>query len=63
LTDDFDGIEKLANVVAELGYFERVGVLPFSPDECVQVEKAWVNHTLEDMRPPTPEVVGRARFV
>jgi pyruvate formate lyase activating enzyme len=60
LTDDFDGIEKLAKFVAELGNFERVDVLPFHQLGMFKWKQLGINYALEETKPPTPEVVQRA---
>jgi len=60
LTDDFDGIEKLAKFVADLGNFERVDVLPFHQMGKFKWKQLGINYSRDDTKPPTPEVVQRA---
>jgi pyruvate formate lyase activating enzyme len=60
LTDDFVGIEKLAKFVADQGNFERVDVLPFHQLGQFKWKKLGINYSLDQTRPPSPEVVQKA---
>jgi len=59
LTDDENDINQLAAFAAELGNVERVDVLPFHQMGRYKWEKLGFDYTLNDVRPPAPEVVER----
>ncbi len=59
LTDNENDIQQLAAFAAELGNVERVDVLPFHQLGRHKWEKLGINYTLNDVRPPAPEVVQR----
>jgi len=59
LTDDENDINQLAAFAAELGNVERVDVLPFHQMGRYKWEKLGIDYTLNDVRPPAPEVVER----
>jgi pyruvate formate lyase activating enzyme len=59
LTDDENDIDQLAAFAAGLGNVERVDVLPFHQMGRYKWEKLGIDYTLNDVRPPAPEVVER----
>ena len=59
LTDDENDIDQLAAFAAGLGNVERVDVLPFHQMGRYKWEKLGIEYTLNDVRPPAPEVVER----
>ena len=59
LTDDENDIDQLAAFAADLGNVERVDVLPFHQMGRYKWEKLGMEYTLNDVRPPAPEVVER----
>ena len=59
LTDDENDINQLAAFAAGLGNVERVDVLPFHQMGRYKWEKLGIDYTLNDVRPPAPEVVER----
>lgn len=59
LTDDENDINELAAFAADLGNVERVDVLPFHQMGRYKWEKLGIEYTLNDVRPPAPEVVER----
>ena len=59
LTDDEHDIDQLAAFTAGLGNVERVDVLPFHQMGRYKWEKLGLDYTLNDVRPPAPEVVER----
>jgi pyruvate formate lyase activating enzyme len=59
LTDREDDIDQLAAFAAGLGNVERVDVLPFHQMGRYKWEKLGIDYTLNDVRPPAPEVVER----
>ncbi len=59
LTDDARDIAKLAEFSAALGNVERVDVLPFHQMGRFKWKELKLNYTLEDVQPPTIEVVER----
>jgi len=59
LTDDENDINQLAAFAAELGNVERVDVLPFHQMGRYKWEKLGIDYTLNDVRPPAPEVIER----
>ena len=59
LTDDENDIDQLAVFAAKLGNVERVDVLPFHQMGRYKWEKLGIEYTLNDVRPPAPEVVER----
>ncbi|MEN3330123.1 MAG: pyruvate formate lyase activating enzyme [Acidobacteriota bacterium] len=59
LTDDENDIDQLAAFAAKLGNVERVDVLPFHQMGRYKWEKLGIDYTLNDVRPPAPEVVER----
>ena len=60
LTDDEKEIRQIAEFAARLGNVERVDVLPFHQMGRYKWEKLGIDYTLNDVRPPTPELVRRA---
>ena len=59
LTDDEDDIDKLAAFAAGLGNVERVDVLPFHQMGRYKWEKLGLDYTLNDVHPPSRELVER----
>jgi len=60
LTDDDLDIRQVAQFAARLGNVERVDVLPFHQMGRHKWEKLGINYTLNEVRPPTPELIRRA---
>jgi pyruvate formate lyase activating enzyme len=54
LTDNFDGIGKLAKFAADLGNVERVDVLPFHQLGKYKWAKLGIPYTLEHVKPADP---------
>jgi pyruvate formate lyase activating enzyme len=59
LTDDLDDVAGIATFVGGLGNVERVDVLPFHQMGRFKWEKLDRRYTLEDVRPPSVELVDR----
>ena len=59
LTDDEDDIHQIAHFAAGLGNVERVDVLPFHQMGRYKWERLTMNYTLDDVKPPTHELVER----
>jgi hypothetical protein len=59
LSDDPEDIAKIAAFAAELGVVERVDVLPFHQMGQFKWKKLGLEYTLDDVRPPTDEIVER----
>jgi len=59
LTDDQDDIKQIAGFAAGLGNVERVDVLPFHQMGRHKWQKLGINYALDDVSPPTNEVVQR----
>jgi pyruvate formate lyase activating enzyme len=59
LSDDPADIEKIAAFAAELGVVARVDVLPFHQMGQYKWKTLGIEYTLDDMTPPTNEVVER----
>jgi pyruvate formate lyase activating enzyme len=64
LTDDAEDITQIARFCAELGVVERVDVLPFHQLGKFKWDKLGIEYTLQDVQPPTNELVEwtRERF-
>src|SRR5215510_4902922 len=62
LTDNEDDITKLAKFSASLGTVERVDVLPFHQMGRFKWKKLGLNYTLDEVKPPTPELVQRVCY-
>jgi pyruvate formate lyase activating enzyme len=58
-TDDADNVESIANFSAGLGNVQRVDVLPFHQMGRFKWKELGINYTLNDVQPPTPELVKR----
>lgn len=58
-TDDADDIAQIAAFAAGLGNVERVDVLPFHQMGRYKWERLGMNYTLNDVRPPAPDLVKR----
>lgn len=63
LTDDFDDIAELAGFAADLSNIERVDVLPFHQMGRFKWQTLKLNYTLNQVRPPTAELVERVRTI
>lgn len=61
LTDDLNDIAQLAAFACDLGNIERVDVLPFHQMGKFKWQALKLNYTLSEARPPTAELVERAR--
>jgi pyruvate formate lyase activating enzyme len=60
LTDDFGEIAQVATFAAGLGNVERVDVLPFHQLGRYKWHQLGIPYTLEDVSPPTSDLVERA---
>jgi pyruvate formate lyase activating enzyme len=61
LTDDFDNVEKVADICAELQSLERVEILRFHQMGSDKWEKLGLEYTLGNVEPPTAELTERVR--
>ena len=61
LTDDENDINQIAAFAAGLGNVERVDVLPFHQMGRYKWKELGINYTLDDVHPPSPELVERTR--
>jgi pyruvate formate lyase activating enzyme len=61
LTDDWDNVEKLADICAGLKSVERVEILRFHQMGRDKWHKLGLDYQLENMEPPTPELAERVR--
>jgi pyruvate formate lyase activating enzyme len=59
VTDNFDGIAKLAKFAADLGNVARVDVLPFHQMGKYKWAKLGLTYTLEDVKPADPVLAER----
>ena len=59
LTDDPENVAKIAKFAADLGNVQRVDVLPFHQMGRFKWKELKLNYTLDDVQPPTVEVVSR----
>ena len=59
LSDDPENVSKIARFAADLGIVQRVDVLPFHQMGRFKWTKLKLNYTLDDVQPPTIEVVAR----
>jgi len=60
LTDDYENVAPIASFAAGLGNVERVDVLPFHQMGRFKWKKLGLNYTLDDVNPPTAEMVEKA---
>ena len=60
LTDNISDIAQLAEFVAALGNVERVDVLPFHQMGKFKWKELKLDYTLEELQPPSPELVRLA---
>ena len=60
LTDDPKSIEQIAKFAVELGVVERIEVLPFHQMGRYKWKELAINYTLQDVEPPTTEMIERA---
>ena len=60
LTDDLEDIAKIAEFTAGLGNVERVDVLPFHQMGRYKWKNLGLDYTLENVEPPTADMVERA---
>ena len=61
LTDDYDNVEKVADVCAGLKTLERVEILRFHQMGKDKWRKLGIEYPLADTEPPTPELAERVR--
>jgi pyruvate formate lyase activating enzyme len=61
LTDDYDNVEKVADICAGLKSLERVEILRFHQMGKDKWKKLGVEYRLEETEPPTPELAERVR--
>ena len=61
LTDDYDNVEKVADICAGLHSLERVEVLRFHQMGMEKYRKLKIPYPLEHTEPPTPKLVERVR--
>jgi pyruvate formate lyase activating enzyme len=61
LTDDWDNVEKLADICAGLKTLERVEILKFHQMGREKWHKLGIEYQLEHMEPPSPELAERVR--
>lgn len=61
LTDDFENVEKIADICATLKSLERVEVLRFHQMGADKWEKLGIDYSLKDTLPPSPELAERVR--
>ena len=59
LSDEPENIAKIAKFTADLGNVQRVDVLPFHQMGRFKWKELKLNYTLDDVQPPTVEVVAR----
>ena len=59
LSDDPENVAKIAKFAADLGNVQRVDVLPFHQMGRFKWKELRLNYTLDDVQPPTVEVVAR----
>jgi pyruvate formate lyase activating enzyme len=59
LTDDLGDITNIAKFASGLGIVERVDVLPFHQMGRFKWNELKLNYTLENVKPPTTELIGR----
>jgi len=61
LTDDYDNVEKLADICAGLKTLERVEILRFHQMGREKWHKLGLKYELENVEPPEPELTERVR--
>jgi len=61
LTDDYDNVEKVADICAELRSLERVEILRFHQMGNDKWRKLHLNYTLKNTEPPDAELTERVR--
>jgi pyruvate formate lyase activating enzyme len=61
LTDDFDNVEKVADICAGLKTLQRVEILRFHHMGQDKWKKLGIEYPLADTEPPSPELAGRVR--
>ena len=59
LSDEPENVAKIAKFAADLGNVQRVDVLPFHQMGRFKWKELKLNYTLDDVQPPTVEVVAR----
>ena len=59
LSDDPENVAKIARFAADLGIVQRVDVLPFHQMGRFKWTELKLNYTLDDVQPPTREVIAR----
>jgi pyruvate formate lyase activating enzyme len=61
LTDDYDNVEKVADICASLESLERVEILRFHQMGREKWHKLGIPYLLENLEPPEPELTERVR--
>ena len=61
LTDDYDNVEKVADICAGLKTLERVEILRFHQMGMEKYKKLKIPYPLEHTESPTPELAERVR--
>ena len=61
LTDDYDNVERVADITASLGSVERVEILRFHQMGMEKWDRLKIDYSLRDTLPPTPELTERVR--
>jgi pyruvate formate lyase activating enzyme len=61
LTDDYDNVEKVADICAELRSLERVEILRFHQMGRDKWKKLGLEYRLENVEPPSAELAERVR--
>lgn len=61
LTDDFDHVQKLADLCASFGNVERVNVLPFHQMGAYKWRELELNYRLAGTQPPSKELLERVQ--
>jgi pyruvate formate lyase activating enzyme len=59
LSDDPENVSEIARFAADLGVVQRVDVLPFHQMGRFKWTELKLNYTLDDVQPPTREVIAR----
>jgi pyruvate formate lyase activating enzyme len=61
LTDDYDNVERVADIAASMSTLERVEILRFHQMGMSKWDKLGVDYPLRDTLPPTQELTGRVQ--
>jgi pyruvate formate lyase activating enzyme len=60
-TDKEEDVEKMAKFVSGLGICQRIDIMPFHQMGRFKWERLGLNYALNDVEPPSSEVVERVR--